>query len=239
MPKIYPGGKNSQGTFHKIINQMPRHDLYVEPFLGSGAILRKKAPAKLSMGFDLSEEAINLTRAKISQDQELSKARIKLARSCGLEFCRSNVWRGTDDELVYFDPPYLIEARSSKRPIYDHEFSTVKEHQGLLETVFEMSTQGVKVMLSGYRSQLYDRALAHWRRVDFLVGTQGGRSATESLWMNYPEPEILHDYQFWGANWRDRDWMNKMLKREHARLMKMPAQKRNAYITKLLKMIDW
>ena len=41
----YPGGKAAPGTFQKIINLMPPHEVYIEPFLGGGAILRKKLPA--------------------------------------------------------------------------------------------------------------------------------------------------------------------------------------------------
>jgi hypothetical protein len=43
----YPGGKNGTGTFQKIINQMPPHDVYIEAFLGSGAVMRLKRPATL------------------------------------------------------------------------------------------------------------------------------------------------------------------------------------------------
>jgi site-specific DNA-adenine methylase len=41
----YPGGKAS--VHHKLINLMPPHDVYVEPFLGGGALLLAKRPALL------------------------------------------------------------------------------------------------------------------------------------------------------------------------------------------------
>jgi site-specific DNA-adenine methylase len=45
----YPGGKNGSGVYQQIINQIPPHEIYVEPFLGGGAILRMKKPAAKSI----------------------------------------------------------------------------------------------------------------------------------------------------------------------------------------------
>lgn len=56
----YPGGKNGQGVYQTIINLMPPHEIYIEPFLGSGAILLKKLPASLNIGMDLVESAVKM-----------------------------------------------------------------------------------------------------------------------------------------------------------------------------------
>jgi len=56
----YPGGKNGSGVYQKIINQMPPHKIYVEPFLGGGAVMRYKRPAGTNIGIDKDPEAINL-----------------------------------------------------------------------------------------------------------------------------------------------------------------------------------
>jgi site-specific DNA-adenine methylase len=32
----YPGGKGGAGVSHKIIGLMPRHRVYIEPFVGGG-----------------------------------------------------------------------------------------------------------------------------------------------------------------------------------------------------------
>ena len=50
---LYPGGKNSAGVYQTIINLMPPDDVYMEPFLGGGAIMRQKRPAPLNIGLDL------------------------------------------------------------------------------------------------------------------------------------------------------------------------------------------
>jgi DNA adenine methylase len=60
----YPGGKGGAGVKEKIICLMPPHDIYIEPFLGSGAVLRAKRPARsLNVGIDESRESLELVRA--------------------------------------------------------------------------------------------------------------------------------------------------------------------------------
>jgi DNA adenine methylase len=54
----YHGGKNGSGVFQKLICMMPKHRLYVEAFLGSGAILRRKRPAEKSLAFELDRDTI-------------------------------------------------------------------------------------------------------------------------------------------------------------------------------------
>ena len=43
----YPGGKRGAGVYQTIINLMPPHDVYIEPFWGGGAIKRQKRPGAL------------------------------------------------------------------------------------------------------------------------------------------------------------------------------------------------
>ena len=48
----YPGGKAGSGVYQQIINQIPPHQVYIEPFLGGGAVLLHKRPAWSSIGID-------------------------------------------------------------------------------------------------------------------------------------------------------------------------------------------
>lgn len=90
--------------------------------------------------------------------------------------------------LFYLDPPYLHETRATTGEYGEHEM-TVEQHTGLLNLC---KTLKGKVMLSGYRSDLYDRKLGtlHWNRHDFTLPNQaaGGktkRRMVECVWTNY------------------------------------------------------
>ena len=48
----YPGGKNGAGVFQTLINLIPPHDLYIEAFVGSGAVFRNKRCAPASIVID-------------------------------------------------------------------------------------------------------------------------------------------------------------------------------------------
>lgn len=50
----YFGGKSGAGVFQTLINLMPPHEVYIEPFLGGGAVMRLKRPAPLNVGIDLA-----------------------------------------------------------------------------------------------------------------------------------------------------------------------------------------
>jgi DNA adenine methylase len=61
----YPGGKNGAGVYQTLINHIPPHTTYIEPFLGSGAIMRLKRPARVNIGIDLDPEVIAQWQARI------------------------------------------------------------------------------------------------------------------------------------------------------------------------------
>lgn len=87
--------------------------------------------------------------------------------------------------LFYLDPPYLHETRSTTTEYGDHEMGEA-DHAALLAAV---SACRGRVLLSGYRSKLYDAALVGWERHDFEVpnnaaGGKKKRRMVESLWLN-------------------------------------------------------
>ena len=89
------------------------------------------------------------------------------------------------DTLFYLDPPYLHETRKSKDD-YAYEMSE-DDHLELLD--FINSVDG-KVIISGYRSALYDSELREWNRKEFdlpnnAAGGKSKRRMTECVWMNY------------------------------------------------------
>src|SRR5262245_43071168 len=62
----YPGGKAGAGVYQKLINLMPPHTVYIEPFLGHGAVLLHKRPAPINIGLDLDPRAVREVRARLT-----------------------------------------------------------------------------------------------------------------------------------------------------------------------------
>lgn len=92
------------------------------------------------------------------------------------------------DLLVYADPPYLHETRSSTGEYGDFEMKPF-DHLDLLGCLAGM--QG-KFMLSGYHSYGYDQFAKQegWRCVEFDLPNNASSKATkerkvECVWMNY------------------------------------------------------
>ena len=65
----YPGGKAGAGVYQKLINLMPLHTVYIEPFLGHGAVLLRKRPARLNIGVDLYDQAVQKVRTRLQHRQ--------------------------------------------------------------------------------------------------------------------------------------------------------------------------
>jgi hypothetical protein len=215
----YPGGKNGAGTFQRIICQIPPHGVYVEGFLGSGAIMRLKRPAVSSIGIDADRDV-------------LLSAQIWAGTVPGLQLRHADAIRWlashtlTPDTFVYLDPPYLINTRRSKRLLYRCEL-TEEDHVRLLAVI-----RGLRCMvaISGYWSEMYAEALKDWRTISFNVRTRGGTHAREWLWMNYPEPVELHDYSHLGQGFRERERIKRKKGRWTRRLEAMPALERHALL---------
>ncbi|NUR08977.1 MAG: DNA adenine methylase [Nocardioidaceae bacterium] len=89
-----------------------------------------------------------------------------------------------EDVLLYVDPPYLGETRSSAG--YRHEMRSATEHRLMAEQLLECRAA---VVLSGYDSPLYDDLFAGWFRHTLTTQTsQGGAGSarTEVVWCNRP-----------------------------------------------------
>ena len=108
--------------------------------------------------------------------------------------------RDGPDTLHYCDPPYLPETRSPKSRksgaayhAYKHEM-TYADHRSMLAAVKKLKGM---VILSGYRSPLYDRSLKRWHLVERRAMADGARERTEALWLNplaaanQPQPKFL------------------------------------------------
>jgi DNA adenine methylase len=91
------------------------------------------------------------------------------------------------ETCFYVDPPYLGHSRR-RTAAYAHELVSTADHTELLTLVNSLTSM---VLISGYRSDLYDSHLAGWQRLDRQARINGPGEATESLWLNPQASERL------------------------------------------------
>lgn len=223
----YPGGKNGAGVFQTIINRIPVHHRYIEPFAGSAAVFRHKAPAASSLLIELDPG-----QAEKLAMLEAPACTVKNADGV-LEILSLLPTMGPDD-FVYMDPPY-VHATRRDLSIYRHEWDD-RQHRQLLDTLLPaMTDRGVRWMLSGYRSELYDDASSRhgWLTHDFTAMTRRG-PATETLWMNYdPARSTIAETTYAGSTFRERERIKRKATRWVAKLNAMPPLERQAILTML------
>ncbi len=182
----YFGSKATSGLCQSIIAIMPPHDTYIETHLGSGAIMKRKPAALNNIGIDLDPQSL---------DDFNCDYRVQLVNECAHQYLKHYDYQGR--ELVYCDPPYLHETRSSGR-----RYRCDYEEQDHIELLLLLKTLPCNVILSGYPSSLYDDLLAGWNSLELQVMNQAG-VRTEKLWYNYRIDRV-----FWaryaGKNFTDR-----------------------------------
>lgn len=291
----YPGGKSGPGVYHRLINLMPPHLVYCEPFLGGGAVMRLKLPAPYNIGVDLDAGVIADWRSRIGENgckgpqggnvdpsgsvggnghassfsnlvepadppivatlgknasgppqvsppisadagESADPRRRRTVKPptadpphfrffCGdaLTFLASYPFGPND--LIYCDPPYLVETLSS-RPRYRHNLSG-EQHAELLATIGELSC---RVMISGYWSKLYADVLRRWNSIHFEAMTRGGM-ATEWVWFNFDPPVELHDYRYLGETAHQRQDLKRQIASWRGKLERMPVLKKQALLS--------
>lgn len=294
---IYPGGKERAAA--RIINLMPPHTVYMEPFAGAGAVYRAKRPAELSILVDLDPQVIERWKvpelgsglagtgvrcrcgpSEVAEPASLAGAgqesqpagngvvrsirplraldltgsihaepgvesgqgpcktatlemakvdangrRTEFRFGDGIEFLKRYPFTGA--ELVYCDPPYPMETRSSGR-LYHCEM-TDAQHRELLKVIAALPC---KVIISGYSCPMYQEALVGWRSESYRTMTRGGETR-EWLWFNFSRPADgngsgarLHDYAKLGNGYREQERIRRKATRWKGRLERLPQHER-------------
>lgn len=251
----YPGSKWKIAK--NIVNLIPEHHSYVEPYFGSGAVLFNKTPSNIETINDMDDDVVNLFRC-IQQDPERLSYLVDTtpyARSVYEKAFEENVsdeyakaicflikcWQGHgfrtagnkvgwkldiqgresayalrnwnklpnsilsiserlkniqiehrpaldvierynfENVFMYLDPPYVTGTRKAKCDQYKHEM-TDEDHIDLLNMIVASKA---KIMISGYKSELYNDILKDWRVIEMNSNDQSGNVTKEVLWMNY------------------------------------------------------
>lgn len=108
-------------------------------------------------------------------------------------------------DLVYADPPYVPSTRRTPK-YYRHDYDDA-DHRHLLAVLRRLDCM---VVLSGYRSEIYDREIGDWHRRDYETVTHRG-VVTESVWTNFIPGAVLHDYSHVGSTFRQREAIRRRL----------------------------
>lgn len=255
-PIAYYGAKVSVADW--IVEQLPAHSHYVEPFAGSLAVLLAKPAAAMETVNDLDLDLMTWWRVLRNRPNELARScaltphsraehtaayepaddELEQARRVWVRLTQGRAgtlrrtgWRhyakptGTTsmpdyltsyvdrigpvadrlagvslecrpaaeiiaaygqhpDVLLYVDPPYLAETRTSVN--YRHEMASGSAHRELAE---QLRNCRAAVVLSGYDSPLYRDLYDGWDRVTRSTHTGQANThsdRTEVLWSNRP-----------------------------------------------------
>lgn len=224
----YLGSKAASGVYQKIIAEMPPHDTYIETHLGGGAVMLRKPPARQNWGIDIDAETVEVFNQDNPDFLERLADTLFIDIGDAVEFLRCFDYASAGRVLIYADPPYLLETRTSAAR-YRHEY-TVADHQRLLRCLMSLP-ENVSVILTGYPSQLYDNTLTGWRSREFQAMTRGG-VRTEKIWMNYQEAHA-YSHTFAGKDYNDRYRIKRKAQRWKAKFAALPPAERLAIMVAL------
>lgn len=212
----YFGSKATSGLCQPIIALMPPHDTYIESHLGGGAIMKRKAPALRNIGIDLNERALERFQCAYP---------VELVQGCAHRYLADYDYRGR--ELIYCDPPYLKETRSSNRRYrFDYE---EQDHLELLKLLKQLPCH---VILSGYPCALYDEWLTGWQSLELQVMNQAG-VRTEKVWFNFTVDRV-HWASYAGKNFTDRQRIKRKAQSWGRRYRELPPGERQAVLAALM-----
>lgn len=254
----YPGSKWNLAS--KIVELMPEHKSYLEPFFGSGAVLFTKGLSAIETVNDLNDDVVNLFQV-IQQDpaplseklfltpysrriydksweaepkDEVDKALNFIIRSLmshGFRNFEKSGWKrdvngrerayavkhwnelpdliqdvalrlkevqiecrpaldliteyDRENVCMYIDPPYVLSTRARK------QYTVEMEDDDHIELLDVLDQSKAKILLSGYDSDLYNKKLSNWERVEFAATAEHGLPRTEVLWMNFQPKKQL------------------------------------------------
>jgi 16S rRNA G966 N2-methylase RsmD len=201
---MYKGGKNGNGSFQTIINQIPEHSIYVEPFAGSAAIYFNKRMADISLLFDKLRNQTDLLSKKVSPGDIVQCCDSVVNINLIVSFL--NIFHSYGHRVfMYCDPPYPLSSRSYQKSIYEHEM-TDADHIAFLTG---MDRALFPISISTYENDIYSQYLSNWRLLKYQSIVRGG-TRTEFLYMNYPETSQLHDFSYIGNAFRDRERLKRI-----------------------------
>ena len=210
----YPGAKNASGIYQRIISIMPKHEIYIEAFAGSAAIMRRKEPATVQLGYDIDTGVIRKYCDGVPGQITMANSIKYLDTSATL---LNAIHEHYARIMIYCDPPYLITTRRTAARIYREEM-TAADHSEFLDVCRKLRCY---IIISCYDNTLYDMKLKGWNKLHMPTTTRKG-AATETIYYNFPDSLPRHQYNYVGDNFRDRAAIKGRVKRNVKKLLDMP-----------------
>lgn len=212
----YFGSKATSGLCQPIIALMPPHQTYIETHLGGGAIMKRKPAALHNIGIDLNARTLSKFECHYP---------VERINMCAHEFLSEYDYQG--NELVYSDPPYLLQTRTHTRK-YRFDY-TEEDHIRLLTLLKGLPCN---VILSGYPSSLYNQLLKDWKTMELQVMNHSG-VRTEKIWYNFAIDRI-HWCSFAGKNFTDRQRIKRKAANWGKNYKSMPNNERLAILAAIM-----
>lgn len=217
----YLGSKAVNGAYQAVIANMPPHDTYIEAYLGSGIVMRRKPATIRAIGLEIDP----VTFSCFAAIPEVETYNV----DC-LAFLRTFDFASAGRVLIYADPPYVMSTRSAKGPRYRFDYVD-SDHADMIALLRSLPAS---VMISGYHSDLYAGLLPapEWRSLSYQVKTRGG-PRTEYLWMNFPS-NAVHWADHAGVDFTDRQRIKRKAARWQRMYRELPPGERMAVLAAIM-----
>lgn len=202
----YPGGKNGAGVYQRIICLQPPHDVYIEAFLGGGAVWRHKRPARLNIGLDVDRHSLSLmVAADLNRSAEIVGNDV--AREVWFQFdarAQSPGMAVTDPQLAStilasgaplakFDDGTRYELRNADGIEFLASYPWTGSELAYLDPPYMHATRN-PTKLRIYLREWTDRQHRQFLRVCRSAGDRGGRLMISGY------PSALYDRELRGWN---------------------------------------
>lgn len=216
----YLGSKHGAGVYQAIINLMPPHQVYIEAFAGTGAVMNRKPRAAQQIAIEKNLSSID----------QYDYTADKVINGCAIEYIEGLPVHALSETVLYCDPPYVHSTRTSKAR-YQCELSDL-DHLRLINALLKLKSEnGYYVLLSGYSSNLYKDNLT-WQFIEFQAMTRGG-VRTETLWHNFV-PGKVHYHTYAGKNALDRQRIKRKAERWANKIQSLPKPEQQAILAAVL-----
>ncbi|MCL4639329.1 MAG: DNA adenine methylase [Olivibacter sp.] len=224
--RTYFGSKNAHGAYQNIISLIPRCNVFVDAMVGNGGIAGNLMLPDLTILNDIDRTIIDGFVFNGQPSKTIVLENVDYRKLI-------NKYDKGSDTVFYFDPPYLISTRSSRRRVYRYDWSD-QDHVDFLALVKNIQSN---VLISHYPCELYDNRLAEWRTHDFTIQSRGGQKR-ERVYMNFEVPEILQDFRYIGKDYTDRQRIKRKISRHLSRLKRLEGNERVAVLSAIIEEFD-